>query len=185
MPEMEFYASPEDEIRIVEFILGMGLRLVPHICWPTDRYDELTTMAEYENARELTRQFSAVGEYPEVRLETYWLDARRGRGYFIRQRNGGPTMDFLSPLINPAANAGVLVAGSISYYPTYWNAEADEMLTPPDSLKRKYRLVCAEIRRHGRAVRVGKLGRRYWLCADALDQLASNQAMLESSYEII
>lgn len=146
MPEIGFFVSAEDEACLVSQVFAMGGRAVPAVPYLEPTVTLLTDFPAYSSFRGQTNLFFLeFDNFLECPLEMRRVDSGVNAGrYFVLQRNGGPVIDLFVPKEYPTEKGMVLPAGSLGYYPTYWNAAAGSNRPVPAALKTTF----AELRRH-------------------------------------
>ena len=92
-----------------------------------------------------------------------------GTVYFVRQRVGGPTIDFMGGGLFDESGSRFIRPGYLAYHSTYWNSKKRRMEKAPAELVTTYQALVKAIRKSATRIKPGK--RVYWLGDDAKRQL--------------
>src|SRR6185295_2885130 len=85
----------QDEQDVVDAIIARGAALVPNVDWETQEIERIRTISEFRAYRAANLFFIVSDEYEESPL---LLKAQKDKpGYYIFQRNGGPTIEWFVP----------------------------------------------------------------------------------------
>jgi hypothetical protein len=164
MPEVGFFLARDDEIRLVRRMLDLGCTMAVDRQYPTPEYKTLKSLVEYLELRQKGERLffllsSAYGRSP---LAMDRIDEGPNEGkYFIKQRDGGPTIDFFCPLPFEKDGTTYIPSGMLGYYPTFWNTLTNRNEKTPAELKRLFSALSRELR--DGAVRIDTGKRRYWV----------------------
>src|SRR5690349_10799711 len=121
MPELGIVLNSAEEGRLIWRALREGAWLVPDLHYPTSAHDRLQLMSSiklpykkhvYSSSCTNVRK-GTVGD--EIRL------AGRHPHYCVFQRNGGPTINFLSTVEFVESAETIVNPGFIAHYPAFWN----------------------------------------------------------------
>lgn len=172
-------APCEDEQDFVDAIIARGAALVPNVDWETSQFDRIRTISEFRVYRSANLFFIVSDEYEESPL---LLKAHKGKpGYYVFQRNGGPTIDWFVPRRSTQNGKTKLTPGFVSHYPSYWSTRAEENLRAPRALKAFYRELCVHLRSGGQMLTMGPRGRLYLLCRHAASKYRTGSVDLPDS----
>jgi hypothetical protein len=167
MPQLDFFLVREDELRLIRLIFELGAELVVGGQHDSPKYKRLKGTIEYLEERQRGAcLFHVVSEtYNQSPLAMGQVDDGPNRGrYFVRQRTGGPTIDFFSPA-PPGGDKVLLAPSMLGYYRTYLNTLTSQNENVPAELKRVFSKLAHELKRD--AVRVDTGRRKYWITPNA------------------
>jgi hypothetical protein len=160
--EMSILLGADEEKALLSAWFAAGAWLVPDLNYPGPQVQEINSYEDYGRHRKSTRLFFVQHRsFIREPLEMYDIEKNGQRGYFIRQKNGGPTIEFLSSVEYVDAGLVTIGAGFISHYAQFWSARSKQMQEVPQELV----VFFAEMRKSVRAVaKKEKIGlRAYWV----------------------
>jgi len=177
MPELGFILGKEEEARIIQCALNHGAWIVPDIGHESAEPLRVSTYAEYEVVRKSTRLFFIMHEsYYMVPLEMIET-VRDGRRVFtVMQRNGGPSIEFLSSVEFCENGQLKINPGFLAHHNTFWNQRAKANQSPPSPLLNLYRTLCAEGKNVARREKVGV--RVYWIGREVRQRIDEGKLQL-------
>ena len=169
MAQVNLLQTLDDEIRLVEFGLSIGLGIVPDLQYSSPKYEILGNIKDYIKFREKARKFFLISE----KFVRFPLDVRRLRKssgetiYYIMSMFGGPAITFLGGGIVEEDGTKFIVEGDLSYYPTYYvNREAHrETHKPPAELIKIYKSLVGNLKKSSLRIKPGK--GVFWIGAEA------------------
>jgi hypothetical protein len=162
MPELDFYLVEEEELELVQFILDNNAWFVPDLKYDAPEYFRITSLVEFKKVRKAKRHFFVLSSaYLKSPLKLRRVEKGRAGFYRIEHRVGGPTIDFLGSGTLDRGPTRLIVAGSVSHYPSYYDSLANILVHPPEGLKALYTAIVKRIKRTCFPVR-GK-SRKYWV----------------------
>ena len=166
---MNFFFSKADRADFVEYCLNIGYTIIPDLDYVDNSYSIITSVEHYnEYMDECPRFFIVHNNYKKYPLEMDSFEKSGTLHYYIKQRYGGPAIDFSSAII-AEKNKNKIGIGLISIYPTYYHY--NEKFIPDEKLKQAYKSLTSYIRK--RAIRV-KIGQRiYWVGRYSINQVKS------------
>jgi hypothetical protein len=180
MPEVDFYMNEQDERGLIESILSLSTWLVPLIRYHEAQYLVIRDIAAYEAARQQVGQFLVLHDdwitSPLQMCEFTWQHDGK-QYYFVRQRKGGPTLDLSLCTRYAKGDSQFLSSGELSYYPWYWNTQAEERQKPPDALKRAYTAIVKSIKENAQEM-VSRGKQRYVISPGAARELFNGDIQL-------
>ena len=170
MPELGLYLVEEDEYSLVQLAFDEGCDLIPDLHYNSQRYEKISTLEGYRQYRIRTRLFFLVSEkYFCCPIEMCRIEKDERHVYYISQRSGGPTIQFLGGGLFEKNGQKFIRSGSIAYYPTYWNTTTLQKEKPPSGLPSVYNVLRRGIKRD--AIRIKPGLSEFWLCAHARKEL--------------
>jgi hypothetical protein len=177
MAELGFILSKMEEGLLVQDVLDMGAWLVPDIHYQTPELARITMLGDYERFRKVTRLFFILHpSYLRVPLDVREASKEGKSVYFIMQRNGGPTIDFLSSVEFSEGGEHRIKPGFIAHYSTFWNTETQQNEKMPAALLKLYRELSGLVRRLSTPRRTGV--RTYWIGKEVQQLLAAGSLHL-------
>jgi hypothetical protein len=165
MAQLDFFLCREERIELANLILGMGLEMIPDLEYELSNYvslDSIDKYVEYVDKNELIFIINRkTFKYPFV----FGTFEKRGvKKYFIRQRYGGPTIDFYYPGLMEKENK--IGPGFISNYPFYYDEHGDKFY-PSDEDKEVFKILSRFISKNSRSVKLTK--RTFWIGNKSID----------------
>lgn len=164
MAQLDFFFSIEDRELFIEYCFNKKCFIIPHLPYKSSEYITLISLIQYKKCEPHT--IFSIGDntffnYP-LKLDFNIIDNEKK--YFIIQREGGPTIDFFSPVFGQLEN-NIIGPGYIGIYPYYYN-EA-EKIYPSVTLKAHYNDFTKFIKSHAKPFKIGK--RKYWVGLNAIE----------------
>jgi len=171
MAESNLFMAENDELDLVDIVLSNGCALVPSIHWETDEYEEIRSVDRFLSLRKATNLYFITSPgYQESALVMRPLTDNPGSKYYIVQREGGPSIDWLCLLPYTEGNVTILGASMLAYYDNYWSVKQSRMVTVPQKLKALFRHLISELRSHGE-IRKAK-AKSYIVCKHAMAEIS-------------
>ena len=138
MPQLDFILSEKERIEVVQFLFKNDCRIIPGCHYSTSKYNIVTDMEGYlKYCKEEPLLFLINDRYSFYPLELDFFENEKGKTYFIKQRHGGPTIDFFSPIIGEKEN-NIIGPGFIGIYEYYYHN--NNKIAPNADLKNIYKL---------------------------------------------
>lgn len=172
MAELGFILSRQEEEALVRSALDVGASLVPDMDYTTPDAAQITTYPEYEEHRRQTRMFFILHpSYVTAPIGLRETPKDNKRVFFIVQRTGGPTVDFLSSVEFSEAGRSKINPGFLAHHKTFWNTKTQRNEDMPAALLELYRELSLAVKRMAIRQRVGV--RTYWV-GKAVQKLIEN-----------
>ena len=169
MAQLDFFLSIKDREHFIEYCFDNKRHMIPHLSYSSPSYITLKNLTEYNRCEPHTL-FSIVEEkffnYP-LKLDFNIIDNKKK--YFIVQREGGPTIDFFSPVFGQIENK-VIGPGYIGVYPYYY--KNNEKIYPDTNFKECYNDCLKFIKQNSKPFKIGK--RKYWIGLNAIELCRNN-----------
>jgi hypothetical protein len=167
MTELGILLTSSEERSLVEFVLSKGAFLVPDIDYSSGEYVAIRSLSDFLRYRAATRLFFIVHEdYLIAPLEMRQTVKGGNLVYYVMQRNGGPTIDFLSTVEFTENSEAKVNPGYVAYHRTFWNPKIGENEKPPNSMVRLFGEIRSFIRNMATAA---KLGKRTYLIGEEMN----------------
>ena len=170
MAEFDFILAPDDQARLIDFLLRSGAAMVPSIAYPSATHKTIT---DVESAQRLIHENELIGpffvDWPDWKSFPYMYSEIVKEGFikfFLKQRHGGPYMDFLPCWIEKDQNRQIITSGFVGYYSKYWIEELGAEIPAPKDLKRRYATTTAYLRSFCK--KANARSRIYWIGESAL-----------------
>ncbi len=162
MAEFGFVLSKREEEALVRAALDSGAWLVPDVDYKTPEAARISTYTEYEGYRGSTRMFLIVHpSYFAAPLEMKETSKEGKCVYFIMQRNGGPTIEFMSSVEFREAGRAKINPGFLAHHKTFWNPKTHRNEDMPAALLKLYRELSSIAKKIATRQKVGM--RTYWI----------------------
>lgn len=160
MPQLDFLLSEKERFEFVKFAFKNECKIIPNLHYGSDKYKVVSDLDGYlKFCNESPLLFLINSKYSYYPLELDFFDDNSGnRKFFIKQRYGGPTIDFFSPIIGEHEEK-IVGAGYIGIYPYYYHHE--NKITPNNNLKEMYSLFTKFIKKMSKEVKLTQ--RKYWV----------------------
>jgi len=174
MAELEFILSKVEEETLLKTALGSSCWFVPDINYGTAKPAHVTTYEEFKKYRERTRMFFILHEsYIAAPLEMREILKDGQRVFFVMQRNGGPSIDFMSSVEFIEEGRTKINPGSLAHHKTFWNPKTRRNEETPGVLLKLYRELSAVVKKVATRHKVGV--RTYWIGNAVHDRIKSGQ----------
>ena len=132
MPEMKLFMTEKDELELIRFVLGQECWLIPDIDYDSPRHQNISTERQFRDYRKRARLFFIVrDDILKSPLEMRRISKDGRTVFYIGQRRGGPTIDFLTSGTFIEKDQRFIRPGSLGHHPTYWNTLERKMVKPP------------------------------------------------------
>jgi hypothetical protein len=157
MAELGILLTPTEERSIVEFVLSKGAFLVPDIDYSSGEHATVRSLSDYLRYRAATRLFFIVHQdYLTAPLEMRQTVKGGNLVYYVTQRNGGPSIDFLSTVEFTENSIAKVNPGFIAHHCTFWNPITGQNEKPPTSMIRLFGEIRSVIRSMAMSAKLGK-----------------------------
>ncbi len=162
--------SRNEQIELVKYLLNCRAVIVPYIEYKKPKYiviDDPCALQRIIDDKELCGPvFVSWQDYQRFPYEFHEVERNNGIRYFLKQRHGGPYINFSPCAMIRKRNKSILTSGSISYYNKYYIEELAQEIVVSDLLKGKYRSIVKYLRKITTCCKAGK--RSYWVGKEAL-----------------
>jgi len=170
MPELSLYLDGRDEVEFVCFVLSQGNWFVPNLRYKTPQFRVINDLRTFQQLKSETTYFFIQGEsFLRSPLQFSTIQKPDEIFYSIRQRYGGPTIDFFCCGEFQKSGEVYIGTASLSHYPTYRNTITGEDEKPPESLRQIYALFVKHLKRNSFRIKPGI--RVYWIGKHARELL--------------
>ena len=165
MAQVTLFQTIDDELRFVEFVLTIGLGIVPNVKYPSPKYEILGNIKDYTKLRDQAYSFFLISEsFIRFPLEIKRLRMPSDETiYYISPMHGGPALQFHSGGIIEEDGTKFIRQGGLSYYPAYWvDGEAHK---PSAELIKVYKSLVANLKKSSIRIKHGKMV--FWIGNEA------------------
>lgn len=170
MPQIDFFLCREDKIILADFIFKSGCRIVVE-----DNYDckVFTTISDLNKYEEYVMTnvllFILHPETLKHPLEWGSYEKDGNTRFFLRQKYGGPTMDFYSPGMVEQRDK-LIGPGFLSSHSYYYSDNVK--FYPNDAYKHLFKTFSSYIKKNSTPVKLQK--RTYWIGNNAIRVCRNN-----------
>ena len=179
MPQLDFYLEEQDKIALMTFIFSEGGYIIPLINYTQPSFTTIRSIEDYLPFVNQSLSFFIGHDSYFIYPLTWGSLEKQGTEYFyLRQRIGGPTLDFYSPGFINKTGVHFIGQGNISYYPSFQNSEEGTNLQPPEELRLLYKKLCIRIKKSV-AIKLDK--RTYWVGENAIVSLRNGVKLMNVS----
>ncbi|MBT1688275.1 hypothetical protein [Dawidia soli] len=176
MAQVDFYLDLKDKIDLISLVLEEGGYAVPAIHYEAPIYHEIRCIDDYLlYANTSVLLFIVHDSYFKEQLVWETIDKERKQFYYLRQRVGGPTIDFYSPGVIEKNGTRFVGQGNITYYTSYQSPSAGKNTEAPEAQKILYKKLLKQIK-NGLALKNGK--RTYWVGKNTLVSLTAGGKLM-------
>ena len=159
MASINFFLSQQERKFFLELCFEHKCKIVPHMHYEDNAYYALKNIEEYCEYGERCPMISIVNDsYQLYPLEMDFFEKESKKKYFIKQRYGGPCVDFYSPIFVEKENNKV-GPGFMNIYSVYHHY--GQQFIPSPSLSETYDILTAYIKRMCVGAKIGK--KKYWI----------------------
>lgn len=168
MPELTLYFAEKDEIEFMEFVLQQGAWLVPNLDYERAECALIQSEETFQAYKRRCRLFHILRDsYYCSPLEFRSVEKRRRMIYYVSQRNGGPTIDYVRSVGFREQGRRFISTGFLAHYPTYWDTLKHSMEKAPEPLRDFYTLLATWIKKN--SVRIKPVSTTYWVGRHAVE----------------
>ncbi|MBA2117917.1 hypothetical protein [Bremerella alba] len=178
MPQTDIFVTDHDLYQLVQFLLDQNCRIVPDLNYKEPSPLLIDSMREFENTRTIQEEklfFVLNKSWQKSPLDFGQYEKEGHTIYYIKQKNGGPTLDIYAPLPIVHKDNVVLPHGFIAYHGQFWNPVVEANETAPDPLKSAYLNARKFLRRNAMTRKANK--RTYVIAANARKKLEEGYAL--------
>ncbi|HTF21331.1 MAG TPA: hypothetical protein VK658_24810 [Chryseolinea sp.] len=184
MPELSFYLDTEDKINLVSFVFAQNGYLIPALQYSEPKHSIVDSTDKYLSFVDQSVLFFIVHESFFDEPLTWSSFTKGGRElFYMPQRIGGPTIDFLSPGAIHADGMRVVGQGSISYYPTFMSSETAQNVRAPKAQDTFYKKLMSLVKDGGISLKLSK--RIFWIGNKTLAQVRNGTKLMNVSDETL
>lgn len=159
MPQIDFYLNENERARFIDYCFKQGCNIIPDLHYDTEKYIVVANMKQYElHCKECPLLFIVSNKFSAYPLELEQFEKESKKKYFIRQRHGGPTIDFYSPVLGELEN-NIVGPGYIGIYPFYYHE--NEKYIPNKNFIDHYKLFVSYIKESSQKVKLKQ--RTFWV----------------------
>jgi hypothetical protein len=161
MPQLDFILSEKERLDILEFGFKNGCRIIPNLSYTSDKYNVIVDIEEYvKNCEEVPLLFLINNRYTFYPLKLDFFESEKTKTWFIKQRCGGPSIDFFSPIIGEKKE-NIIGPGYIGIYEYYFHDKEKivpnaQMINIFESFKSYIKSISKPVKLTNRTFWVGK-----------------------------
>lgn len=176
-PEMDIVLSRQEEAEVVKLALRLKAWLVPDMNYPVPRPLQIRSYSDYEKYRGQERLFFILhASFMVTPLEMHEIEKEGRTVYYIVQKNGGPTIDFLSSVEYEEDGKSYVGSGFLAYHGTFWNPETHRNEKAPEALISFYAALTGMVKQIAVRTKVG--ARIYWIGREIAAQIERGEKYL-------
>lgn len=161
MIQLDFFLSEVERVQFIQYCFGYGCNIIPNQHYDRNKYTIITSMGEYQQyCKRSPFLFITSNKFSTYPLELDYFEVGEGKKYYIKQRHGGPTIDFFSPIVGEIED-NIVGPGYIGIYPFYYRNNMKYV--PNKSLMDFYKIftmyikeICQKIKLTERVFWIGK-----------------------------
>lgn len=159
MSQVDFFLSEKERIEFSKYCFRHDCNIIPDKHYNTDKYIAATNMEEYERyCKKSPLLFITSKKFTVYPLELDHFEDGGKEKHFIKQRHGGPTIDFFSPIIGELED-NIVGPGYIGIYPFYYRD--NKKYVPDKSLIDFYKLFTTYIKESCQKIKLTQ--RTFWV----------------------
>ena len=159
MPQTDFFICNQERAEFAAFAFDKKCKIIPDVHYDNARYCITSDINEYlKYCSDAPLLFLTNGLYSFYPLEFSSFEKDNVKKFYIKQRCGGPTIDFYTPIMGEIKN-GIIGPGFIGIYPHYFHS--DVLFVPNAELKIMYNILGDFIKNKSKRVKLGS--RTYWI----------------------
>ena len=167
MPQMNFLFNIKERQDFLEYCFENKCIIIPDLNYEDNSYYIVKNINQYEKyAKDCVSLFILNEEYKQFPLEMRSFEKDDKLNFYIRQRYGGPSIDFYTPTFAETESKKI-GPGLISIYPFYYHY--GEKIIPRDELKKNYKLLTSYIQKKSIKVKIAK--KNYWIGIDTIEKV--------------
>lgn len=170
MPQLDFILNYTDQKKLFDYAFSLGCYYVPLKDYSTNEYEVYNSTDYYQFMKMESQLYILNDLYTTFPLVMDSIDKDNQDVYFIKQRNGGPTIDFYAPNLIEESEA-LIGRGAISHYPSYYNDNRE--LIPSDALREMYGKLTKYIKKNSLRFKSGV--RYYWIGMETIKAIQRNE----------
>jgi len=157
--QIDFILSEKERINVIQFALKNGCKIIPACHYSSEKYRIITDFDQYlQYSAEEPLLFMVNDKYSFYPLELDFFQRDGKKIWYINQRQGGPTIDFYSPIIGEKTEK-IIGPGFIGIYEYYYHG--NNKITPNSELKNLFKAFKSYIESITKPIVLSK--RTYWL----------------------
>jgi hypothetical protein len=150
--------------------LSNGAWLIPDVDYPQKQPALLTSESLFVAARLSVRHFFIIrDDYLKVPLEMRRIEKGGRTVYYISQREGGPTVDFLGGWIFTRGPERFIRPGSLSHYPTFFDTHERRFQKMPKEIVSFFSQLATHLKKSYRRIKPKKV--TFWVSSNALSEV--------------
>jgi hypothetical protein len=174
MSQVDFFLSEKERLEFIQYCFKHGCNIIPNQHYNTDKYLIASNMEQYEKyCKKSPLLFITSNKFSMHSLELDYFEVDDKRRYFIKQRYGGPTIDFFSPVIGELED-NVVGPGHIGIYPFYYHGS--KRFVPNKFLTEFYKLFTIYIK--GSCQKIKLTQRTFWVGNATIDRAKKEEIKL-------
>jgi hypothetical protein len=175
MAEFNFLLSISEQENLITYILESGAKFVPLLRYNEPAFDTLSSLTEIQDIIEsdalvgpILIIWDQVYNYP---FQFYRIEKEEGVFFCVKQRHGGPYIDFLPCRTKIREDKPYLISGAVGYYKKYWVDNLNQEIPVPEQLKDEYKSITRYLRSICSKAATERSKRIYWVGTEALNLL--------------
>lgn len=164
MPQIDFFLNREDKLLLADCIFESGARMIVDDNYDSQSYITIEDIDNYEEYL-MSNVLLFILHPKTLRHPLEWgvFEKEGSTNFFIRQKYGGPTIDFYSPGIIENENK-LIGPGFLSSHSYYYSNKGK--FFPNEEYKSLFKKFSAHIRKNSKPIKLQK--RTYWIGNNAI-----------------
>jgi hypothetical protein len=174
MPQLDFFLNGIERDNFIEFAFKNNFKLVPDNHFDSNNYQIINDVDTYLKLAKTTPLIFLLNDkYSFFPLELDFFEKGGRNVYFIKQKCGGPVIDFYSPIAGEIEN-GIVGPGFVGCYPFYYHN--NKKIVPHFELSNSYKQMTTFIRSIAKPVKLSQ--RTYWLGKETINKAKKDEVKL-------
>ncbi len=174
MSQVDFFLSEKERAGFIEHCFRHGCSIIPEQHYNTDKYIIVSNMEQYKKyCKKSPLLFITSKKFSVYPLELDHFEDGDQKKYFIKQRHGGPTIDFFSPVIGEFED-NIIGPGYIGIFPYYYRV--DKKYVPENGFIDLYKSFTTYIKESCQKIVLSK--RTFWVGNLTIDRAKKGEIKL-------
>lgn len=159
MSELDFILGDNEQFALIEEIMADGAVFTPYFAYESPQYfnilDAKSVFRIAQNRKNLGPFFVSWKGEDLHPYEFEMVNRPEGVRYFLKQRHGGPYMDFVASKTIQNEGKATITSGFIAIYRDYWISQTGKAVPASQVLQNRYKKISNTIKRFSRKVHAG------------------------------
>lgn len=173
--QIDFILSEKERKDVIQYALKNGCKIIPSCHYAIEKYRIIESIDQYlKHSQEVPLLFFINDKYSVYPLEMDFFQKDKEKTWFIKQRYGGPTIDFYSPVIGEKTEK-TIGPGFIGVYEYYYHGNSK--ISPNTELINLFKAFMSYIKSISKPIALSN--RTYWLGNYTAEQVISGNLKLQ------
>jgi hypothetical protein len=174
MIQLDFFLSESERVDLIKYCFKYDCKIIPDSHYDSQNYIVAGDISEYEKfCKRSNLLFITSSRFSNHPLELDYFDKEGKKKFFVKQRYGGPTLDFFCPVVGEI-ESNTVGPGFIGMYPYYYHG--NKKFVPNKNLTDFFKNLTSHLKDSSKRIRLSQ--RTFWIGNRTIDRAKRGEIKL-------